>query len=182
MTVVKEVQAVPIDKDIPLTSACLIACGVVTGVGSVFNRANIQPGDNTAVFGAGGVGLSVIQGLRIKAAGTIIAVDTLLLLRPTQSATLFLQQLGRGLRHHTGKSSCLVLDFIGQHRDEFRFDVTLSAVTRISRVPLSRHRCFPQQPHQLAASLSKSFELSCLAFPSTQNKKTAFGAAPAFGN
>ena len=52
-------------------------------------------------------------------------VDTLLLLRPTQSATLFLQQLGRGLRLHTGKSSCLVLDFIGQHRDEFRFDVTL---------------------------------------------------------
>ena len=52
-------------------------------------------------------------------------VDTLLLLRPTQSATLFLQQLGRGLRHHAGKASCLVLDFIGQHRDEFRFDVTL---------------------------------------------------------
>src|SRR3954464_6495284 len=77
MTVVKEVQAVPIDKSVPLTSACLIACGVVTGMGSVFNRANVMPGDNTAVFGAGGVGLSVIQALRIKAAGSIIAVDTL---------------------------------------------------------------------------------------------------------
>ena len=76
-TLIKEVQAVPIDKEIPLTSACLIACGVVTGVGSVFNRANVQPGDVTAVFGAGGVGLSVIQALRIKAAGLIIAVDTL---------------------------------------------------------------------------------------------------------
>jgi Zn-dependent alcohol dehydrogenase len=77
LTIIKEVQAVPIDKEIPLTSACLIACGVVTGVGSVFNRANVQPGDHTAVFGAGGVGLSVIQALRIKAAQTIIAVDTL---------------------------------------------------------------------------------------------------------
>jgi S-(hydroxymethyl)glutathione dehydrogenase/alcohol dehydrogenase len=76
-TIIKEVQAVPIDKSVPLTSACLIACGVVTGMGSVFNRANVMPGDNTAVFGAGGVGLSVIQALRIKAAGKIIAVDTL---------------------------------------------------------------------------------------------------------
>jgi S-(hydroxymethyl)glutathione dehydrogenase/alcohol dehydrogenase len=77
MTIIKEVQAVPIDKEVPLTSACLIACGVVTGMGSVFNRANVMPGDHTAVFGAGGVGLSVIQALRIKAASTIIAVDTL---------------------------------------------------------------------------------------------------------
>jgi superfamily II DNA or RNA helicase/HKD family nuclease len=63
-------------------------------------------------------------------------VDTLLLLRPTMSATLFLQQLGRGLRHYPGKASCLVLDFIGQHRDEFRFDATLSAVTGVPRASL----------------------------------------------
>ena len=50
------------------------------------------------------------------------SVDTLLMLRPTQSGTLFLQQLGRGLRHHHGKSLCTVLDFVGQHRREFRFD------------------------------------------------------------
>ena len=43
-TIVKEVQAVPIDPEVPLTSACLIACGVVTGVGSVFNRANVAAG------------------------------------------------------------------------------------------------------------------------------------------
>src|SRR4051812_48067764 len=54
-------------------------------------------------------------------------VDTLLLLRPTMSATLFMQQLGRGLRHYRpeSKASCLVLDFIGQHREEFRFDAVL---------------------------------------------------------
>ena len=60
-------------------------------------------------------------------------VDTLLLLRPTQSATLFLQQLGRGLRLHTGKACCLVLDFIGQHRQEFRFDAMLGALTGLPR-------------------------------------------------
>ncbi|HWZ92665.1 MAG TPA: DEAD/DEAH box helicase family protein, partial [Polyangiaceae bacterium] len=63
-------------------------------------------------------------------------VDTLLLLRPTQSATLFLQQLGRGLRLDEGKSSCVVLDFIGHHRTEFRFDATLSALTGIPRARL----------------------------------------------
>ncbi len=63
-------------------------------------------------------------------------VDTLLLLRPTQSSTLFLQQLGRGLRLSKDKSSCVVLDFIGQHRSEFRFDATLSALTGIPRARL----------------------------------------------
>jgi S-(hydroxymethyl)glutathione dehydrogenase/alcohol dehydrogenase len=76
VTLVKEIQAVPIDPEVPLTSACLIACGVVTGLGSVFNRANVQPGQTAAVFGSGGVGLSVIQALRIKGASRIIAVDT----------------------------------------------------------------------------------------------------------
>ena len=50
------------------------------------------------------------------------AVDTVLMLRPTESPTLFLQQLGRGLRKTTGKTFCTVLDFVGTHRKEFRFD------------------------------------------------------------
>jgi superfamily II DNA or RNA helicase len=56
------------------------------------------------------------------------AVDTLLLLRPTDSATLFLQQLGRGLRRSVGKTLCTVLDFVGRHRQEFRFDRRLRAL------------------------------------------------------
>lgn len=56
------------------------------------------------------------------------AVDTLLMLRPTDSATLFLQQLGRGLRRSTGKTVCTVLDFVGHHRKEFRFDRRLRAL------------------------------------------------------
>ncbi|HEY1734921.1 MAG TPA: alcohol dehydrogenase catalytic domain-containing protein, partial [Acidimicrobiales bacterium] len=75
-TVVQEVQAVKIPKDVPLTSACLIACGVLTGVGAVLNRARVRPGETAAVFGVGGVGLNVIQGLRIAGATRIIAVDT----------------------------------------------------------------------------------------------------------
>lgn len=60
-------------------------------------------------------------------------VDTLLLLRPTQSATLFQQQIGRGLRLHEGKESCLVLDFVGNSTGNFRFDVLYSAITGLSR-------------------------------------------------
>lgn len=56
------------------------------------------------------------------------SVDTLLLLRPTESATLFMQQLGRGLRKAATKSACTVLDFVGIHRKEFRFDLRLSAL------------------------------------------------------
>lgn len=60
-------------------------------------------------------------------------VDTLLLLRPTQSPVLFQQQIGRGLRLAPGKESCLVLDFVGQHRADFRFDRLLSSMTGLSR-------------------------------------------------
>ena len=56
-------------------------------------------------------------------------VDTVLFLRPTQSATVFLQQLGRGLRRAPGKAVLTALDFIGQHRREFRFDVRYRALT-----------------------------------------------------
>lgn len=60
-------------------------------------------------------------------------VDTLLLLRPTHSALLFQQQLGRGLRLSPNKESCLVLDFVGQHNAEFRYDRLLSSITGQSR-------------------------------------------------
>ena len=75
-------------------------------------------------------------------------VDTMLLLRPTSSPTLFLQQLGRGLRLHEGKQTCLVLDFIGQHRSEFRFDKLLSALTGLPRGALREaiERGFPTLP------------------------------------
>jgi Zn-dependent alcohol dehydrogenase len=76
-TLVTEAQAVKIPDEVPFTSACLIGCGVLTGVGSVLNRAKVQPGDTAAVFGVGGVGLNVIQGLRLSNASKIIAIDTI---------------------------------------------------------------------------------------------------------
>lgn len=64
-------------------------------------------------------------------------VDTLLLLRPTQSPVLFQQQIGRGLRLSPAKESCLVLDFVGQHRADYRFDRLLSSLTGLSRRALT---------------------------------------------
>ena len=66
------------------------------------------------------------------------AVDVVLMLRPTESATLFLQQLGRGLRTTTGKTSCLVLDFVGTHRQEFRFDLRYRALLGGTRSDVER--------------------------------------------
>ncbi|AZS86625.1 Zn-dependent alcohol dehydrogenase [Streptomyces griseoviridis] len=74
-TVVKAVQAVRIPDDLPLTSAALIGCGVLTGVGAVLNRARVDRGDSVLVIGTGGVGLNVLQGARIAGAVTIVAVD-----------------------------------------------------------------------------------------------------------
>ncbi|MEU6801206.1 DUF3427 domain-containing protein [Streptomyces neyagawaensis] len=75
-------------------------------------------------------------------------VDTLLLLRPTGSATVFLQQLGRGLRRTETKPVLTVLDFIGQHRAEFRFEEQFRALTNLSRNRLVDHikHDFPQLP------------------------------------
>jgi superfamily II DNA or RNA helicase/HKD family nuclease len=75
-------------------------------------------------------------------------VDTLLLLRPTGSATVFLQQLGRGLRRTETKPVLTVLDFIGQHRAEFRFEEQFRALTNLSRNRLVNHieNDFPQLP------------------------------------
>jgi Zn-dependent alcohol dehydrogenase len=75
-TVVRGYQCVPIPKDVPLESACLIGCGVLTGVGSVFNRTQLGMGDTAAVFGVGGVGLNVIQACKVKGAARIVAIDT----------------------------------------------------------------------------------------------------------
>jgi S-(hydroxymethyl)glutathione dehydrogenase / alcohol dehydrogenase len=68
-------QAVTIDRDVPLESACLLACGVLTGFGAVVNTAGVAPGSNVVVIGTGGVGLNSVQGAAISGASTIIAID-----------------------------------------------------------------------------------------------------------
>jgi Zn-dependent alcohol dehydrogenase len=74
-TIVPEQAAVAIRPDVPLVSACLVGCGVMTGVGAAMNTAKVEPGDHVAVIGCGGVGLNVIQGAAVCGAEKIIGVD-----------------------------------------------------------------------------------------------------------
>jgi S-(hydroxymethyl)glutathione dehydrogenase/alcohol dehydrogenase len=75
MVVAPATACVKLPDDAPLDKAALIGCAVMTGVGAVFNTAKVRPGSRVAVFGAGGVGLNVIQGAAIAEAERIIAVD-----------------------------------------------------------------------------------------------------------
>ena len=74
-TVVAALQAVPIPREVPPAQACLIGCGVMTGLGAVFYTAGVRKGSTVAVYGSGAVGTSVIQGARLADAAKIIAVD-----------------------------------------------------------------------------------------------------------
>lgn len=89
--VVPDQQAIPVPKEIPFDRACLIGCGVMTGVGSALNLGAIAHGDSVMVIGCGAVGLAAVQGARLAGAGAIIAVDidpAKLLLAAKMGATL----------------------------------------------------------------------------------------------
>jgi S-(hydroxymethyl)glutathione dehydrogenase / alcohol dehydrogenase len=73
--VVHASQAVPIPDGVPDTSACLIACAVMTGYGAAVRDAGIAPGASVVVLGAGGVGLNAVQGAVVAGAGEVIAID-----------------------------------------------------------------------------------------------------------
>lgn len=74
-TIVPEISLANINKKAPLDKVCLLGCGITTGIGAVLNTAKVEPGATVAVFGLGGIGLSVIQGAVMAKAGRIIAVD-----------------------------------------------------------------------------------------------------------
>jgi S-(hydroxymethyl)glutathione dehydrogenase/alcohol dehydrogenase len=74
-TVVPEIALAKINPAAPLDKVCLLGCGITTGIGAVLNTARVEPGSSVAVFGLGGIGLSVIQGAVMAKAGRIIAVD-----------------------------------------------------------------------------------------------------------
>src|SRR5438477_3584498 len=73
--VVADHQAIVMPKELPFDRACLIGCGVMTGVGAALNVARVAYGDTVMVIGCGAVGLSAVQGARLAGAGQIIAVD-----------------------------------------------------------------------------------------------------------
>ncbi|MDX2160392.1 MAG: Zn-dependent alcohol dehydrogenase [bacterium] len=74
--VVPEQACIPFRKDVPLASAALVGCAVATGVGAALYTAHVAPGESVVVFGAGGIGLNIIQAAALCGASTIIAVDT----------------------------------------------------------------------------------------------------------
>lgn len=73
--VVHRTQLVKVPEDVPITSAALLACGVITGLGAVVNTAGFKFGESTAVIGCGGVGLNSVQGARLAGATQVIAID-----------------------------------------------------------------------------------------------------------
>ncbi|WP_250656163.1 S-(hydroxymethyl)glutathione dehydrogenase/class III alcohol dehydrogenase [Alkalimarinus coralli] len=74
-TVVPEIALAKINKAAPLDKVCLLGCGITTGIGAVLNTAKVEPGSTVAVFGLGGIGLSVIQGAVMAKAERIIVID-----------------------------------------------------------------------------------------------------------
>src|SRR6266496_6340035 len=74
-TVLPEIAVAKIREDAPFDKVCYIGCGVTTGIGAVINTAKAEPGAKCIVFGLGGIGLNVIQGLRLVGADMIIGVD-----------------------------------------------------------------------------------------------------------
>ncbi|MEP2706110.1 MAG: S-(hydroxymethyl)glutathione dehydrogenase/class III alcohol dehydrogenase [Roseibium sp.] len=74
-TVVPEIALAKINPDAPFDKVCYIGCGVTTGIGAVINTAKVEIGSRAIVFGLGGIGLNVIQGLRLAGADQIVGVD-----------------------------------------------------------------------------------------------------------
>ena len=74
-TVLPEIAVAKVRKDAPFDKICYIGCGVTTGVGAVINTAQVEIGSTAVVFGLGGIGLNVIQGLKLAGADMIIGVD-----------------------------------------------------------------------------------------------------------
>lgn len=74
-TIVPEIALAKVRKDAPLDKVCLLGCGVTTGIGAVLNTAKVQAGSSVAIFGLGGIGLSVVQGAVMAGAERIIGID-----------------------------------------------------------------------------------------------------------
>ena len=118
-----------------------------------------EPAQRDAVLSRLSAGdLQIVFSVDVLGEGVDIPdVDTLLLLRPTQSPVLFAQQLGRGLRTSPGKANCLVLDLIGQHRTEYRFDERYKALVDPSRGSVREQveRDFPFLPGGCSITLER---------------------------
>ena len=138
-TVVREEALNLLDVAIPFPSASIIGCGVMTGVGSVWNTAKVPPGASVVVIGTGGVGLNCLQAARIAGASRIIAIDVnekRLALARTFGATdtLLAQRDDNGLRQIAQE----VAQLTGNGGADFAFEAT--AVPALGAAPLAMIR------------------------------------------
>ncbi|WP_152185151.1 DUF3427 domain-containing protein [Segeticoccus rhizosphaerae] len=162
----------------PATMRALGFCVSVAHAGymaDVFNRAGI-PALSVSGNTSGHDRTEALRRLRRREVNVLFAadlfnegldlpvVDTVLFLRPTESATIFLQQLGRGLRHAEGKAVLTALDFVGHQRQEFRFDQRFRALTGATRRGL-RHQVeqgFPTLPSGCQVILDETTQRAVL--------------------
>ncbi len=116
-------SAIKVRDDAPLDVVCLIGCGVTTGTGAAVNTVDIHPGDGVAVIGCGGVGLSILQGARIKGANPLIAVDPVqekrdlaMSLGATHTIDPFKENLEARIREIAGKGVHFAFEALGTMR------------------------------------------------------------------
>ena len=138
-TVVREAAVVKTNVAIPFSSAAIVGCGVMTGVGSVMNAAQVKPGRSVVVVGTGGVGLNVIQGARISGAGLIIAVDVNpnrleMATRYGATHTILADRADKGL----SKAVAGVKQLTGGRGADYAFECT--AIPELGAVPLAMVR------------------------------------------
>lgn len=138
-TVVREAAVVKTTVPIPFTSAAIVGCGVMTGVGSVINAAQVKPGRSVVVVGTGGVGLNVIQGARISGAGMIIAVDVNpnrleMAVRYGATHTILADRADKGLLQAVSQ----VKQLTGGRGADYAFECT--AIPELGAVPLAMVR------------------------------------------
>lgn len=138
-TVVREAAVVKTQVPIPFPSAAIVGCGVMTGVGSVINAAQVKPGRSVVVVGTGGVGLNVIQGARIAGAGMIIAVDVNpnrleMAIRYGATHTILADRADKGLAQAVSQ----VKQLTGGRGADYAFECT--AIPELGAVPLAMVR------------------------------------------
>ena len=133
--VVDQSQLVSIPKDMPLDSASLLACGVITGLGAVVNTAQVGPGQSVVVIGVGGVGLNAIQGAALSGGDPIIAVD---LLDSKLEAARALGATHAGNRRDGAAASEKVQSLTGERGADYVFITVGSPAAVAQGIPLTR--------------------------------------------
>lgn len=124
--------AIKVPDDVPYEIASLIGCGVTTGMGAVFNSAKIEPGMSTAVIGAGGVGIAVIQALRAIGASDIVAID------PATSKHAWAKQFGATHAATPDEAAALKAELTGNQGFDAVFEVVGKSFTVRSAYDLTR--------------------------------------------